>query len=88
MTVPIKRAMIDAPSSPPGIRCSSNTDSPATAKQMARPAMNKADSFDLILIFMIMLPISDLFYYIIKTTKLSVPKAMTSIKPTSSVTTP
>ena len=40
MMVPINRAMIDAPSSSPGISFSKSTDRPATAKHIATPNIN------------------------------------------------
>ena len=45
MMVPIKSAMMDAPKSPPGMRCSKRTEIPATPAQMAMPRKNNARSF-------------------------------------------
>ena len=45
MMVPINSAMIDAPSRPPGIKCTYKMDTPARAKQMAMPKINRALSF-------------------------------------------
>ena len=51
MMVPEKRAMIEAPRSPPGISSSIKTENPATAAQMTRPRANKPFFFALESIF-------------------------------------
>ena len=64
MIVPTNKAIMDAPSSPPGIRFSKKTDNAAAAKQIATPSKNKPHSliFDLIvsllkaLIFLFIVP--------------------------------
>jgi hypothetical protein len=51
--VPINKAIMDAPSRPPGIKFSKSTDTAATPKQIATPKANKPLS--LVFVFIICL---------------------------------
>jgi hypothetical protein len=48
--VPINKAIIDAPSRPPGIKFSKRTDTPATAKHITMPRAKSHLSFALVFI--------------------------------------
>jgi hypothetical protein len=63
--VPMKRAMMEAPSSSPGMSFSKNIDSAATAKQMPTPRMNSPRFFEIVSIFFLLEHFVSYFLFIL-----------------------